>query len=168
MSAFDGLRQSWRESTAPLRQRWLLLAPREQNALRILAVFAALLILVYGLWLPSRQAAAKYRQQYEKHRELLVLMQNNSQQLRHAGSTGGGGGSILGAVSGTAVASGLTLSRIEPEGDGQVRVWLERADFNRIAGWLASLAAQGITLKEAQAEKQGDNNGVSARLMLSR
>lgn len=167
MSAFDNIRQSWRESTAPLRQRWLMLAPREQGALRILAIFTALLIVVYGLWLPSRHAAERYRLQYEKHRELLVLMQSSSNQIRSS-STSASGGSVLGVVSGAAAAGGLTLSRIEPEGDSQVRVWLEKADFNRIAAWLSALSAQGVTLKEVQAEKQTDNNGVSARLMLSR
>ncbi len=167
MSAFDTIRQSWRESTAPLRQRWLMLAPREQSALRILAIFAVVLIAVYGLWLPSRHAAENYRLQYEKNRELLVLMQNSSNQIRSSAASTNGG-SVLGIVSGAAAAGGLNLSRIEPEGDSQVRVWLEKADFNRIAAWLTALAAQGVTLKEVQAEKQADNNGVSARLMLSR
>jgi general secretion pathway protein M len=156
--------QSWKELTAPLRQRWLMLAPREQNALRILAVFFTIVFVVYGVWMPLHKASQKYQQQYDKNRALLQQMQGITPRSQGAASASG---SILGVVSGSAAAQGLVLTRIEPEGDGQVRVWMDKSDFNRISGWLAQLAKQGINLKEVQAEKQADG-GVSARLVLSR
>lgn len=168
MNAFLlSLQESWQESTAPFRQRWLMLAPREQHVLKILGIFSAVFLLVYGLWLPSRHAAQNARAQYESNRELLQRMQSSAGQL---GSSNGvmTGGSVLGGVSAAANNEGLTLSRIEPEGEGQVRVWVERADFNKVAAWLAKLSSQGIKLQEAQAEKQSDGKGVSARFVLSR
>lgn len=167
MSAvLENLRQSSREALAPLRQRWLLLAPREQQALRLLGIFAALLILVYGLWLPSRHAADNARSRYESNRDLLLLMQANNGHLQAGGSVATG--SVLALASDTASGSNLSLSRIEPEGDDQVRVWVEKADFNAVASWLARLASQGVSLREAQVERQSDGNGVSARFVLSR
>lgn len=165
MSAFNGIRQSLQESLAPLRARWLMLAPREQNALRILAVFALILFLVYGLWLPLHRGAEKFQRQFEKNRELIALMQT---QTGSASTVATGSGSILGMVSNSATGNSLTLSRIEPEGDNKVRVWLERADFNRVAAWLAGLNNQGILLKEAHVEKQSDGSGVTARFLLTR
>jgi general secretion pathway protein M len=161
------LQESWQESTAPLRQRWLLLASREQQALKILGIFSVLLFLVYGLWLPSRHVAEAARAQYENNRELLYWMQTNASQLGQS-TMNAGTGSILGTVSNTANTRGLTLSRIEPEGEGQVRVWVERADFNAISTWLTALSVEGIKVREAQADKQNDGNGVSARFVLSR
>jgi len=167
MNAFlVSLQQSWQESVAPLRQRWLLLAPREQQALKILGIFAVALILVYGIWLPSRHAAQNARAQYANNLELLQLIQSSTGQLgaSHSAATG----SVLGVVSTAASVQGLTLSRIEPEGEDLTRVWIERADFNTVAAWLATLSAQGIKLQEALAEKQSDGKGVSARFVLSR
>lgn len=163
---FMSLQKSWQESMAPLHQRWLLLAPREQQALKVLGIFAAVLILVYGIWLPSRHGAQNARAQYANNLELLQLIQASSGQFgpSHAVTTS----SVLGVASNAAVAQGLTLSRIEPEGEDLTRVWIESADFNTIATWLATLSAQGIKLKEFQAEKQSDGKGVSARLVLSR
>lgn len=159
------LQQSWQESTAPLRQRWLLLAPREQRLLRVLAIFFGILVLIYLVWLPSRTAAQNAQRQYESNRELLMQLQQNARPS----STGVmASGSLLGNVSSAAMASSLTLSRIEPEGDDQVRVWVEKADFNAVAGWLAKLSAQGLRLQEAQVEKQAEGAGVSARLVLTR
>jgi general secretion pathway protein M len=159
------LRQSWQEAVAPLRQRWLLLPPRDQQFLRVLGIVLAIVFLVYGLWLPSRTAAQKAEQQYEQSRELLALVQSN---IGHADkNTAAAGGSLLALASDAASNGGLTLNRIEPEGDAQVRVWVERADFNAVAAWLAQLSAQGVSLQEAQVEKQGDA-GVSGRFVLTR
>lgn len=159
-----GLRQGWREAIAPLHQRWVMLQPREQRALTVMGVFAAVLLLVYGLWLPSRTLAQKAQQRFETQRALLL-------QLQGAGGASPGmptaGGSVLRVASDSAAAGGLVLSRIEPEGEGGVRVWLEKADFNAVARWLAALSAQGIHLEEAQVEKQSDGS-VSARFALAR
>lgn len=159
--------QSWQEAIAPLRQRWLMLAPRDQQFLRVLAVVIALVILVYGIWLPSHRAAQKAELQYEKNRELLALIQAGKGQGTSA-SPEAAGSSLLVLASDAAAANALVFSRIEPEGDAQVRVWVERADFNAVAAWLARLSSQGVKLQEAQAEKQGDGRGVSARFVLTR
>lgn len=165
--AMNSLRQSWQEAVAPLRQRWLMLTPRDQQFLRVLGIVIVLVILVYGIWLPSHRAAQKAELQYEQNRELLALI--HASQGQAAGSAAQAvGGSLLVLASDAAAANALVFSRIEPEGDAQVRVWVERADFNAVAAWLAKLSAQGVKLQEAQAEKQGDGRGVSARFVLTR
>jgi len=164
MKAFLGnLQQSWQDSIAPLRQRWRALEPREQRALGIGGAAVLLLFLVYGLWLPSQRAALKAERQFDSNRALLLELQARTP----AGSAPGAGGSLLGTASGTAGRAGLTLGRIEPEGDNRVRVWIEKADFNKVAAWLATLAAQGVRLDEAQIERLAAG-GVSARFTLSR
>ncbi|MDQ8038158.1 MAG: type II secretion system protein M [Pedobacter sp.] len=166
MSEFvASLRQSWQEAVAPLRQRWLMLAPRDQQFLRVLGIFVGILVLVYGIWLPSHRAAQKAQAQYEQNRELLAQLHSSSPQ---ANTTPAAGGSLLVLASDAAASSALSFSRIEPEGDAQVRVWVDRADFNAVAAWLARLSAQGVKLQEGQAEKQGEGQGVSARFVLTR
>lgn len=162
--ALESLRQSWQEALAPLQQRWAQLQPREQRVLTIAGVLLVLLLLVYGLWLPSRLAAQKAESSYAGNRALLLQLQ---QQGPAPGSNTGSGGSLLRTASDAAARINLGLTRIEPEGDGRVRVWMEKADFNTVAAWLASLSAQGVKIDEAQVEKQSDG-GVSARFALSR
>lgn len=160
------LRQSWLEAIAPLRQRWLMLTPRDQQFLRVLGVVTFLVILVYGIWLPSQRAAQKAELQYEQNRELVAMLQAANGQTASAGQMASG--SLLVLASDAAAANALVFSRIEPEGEAQVRVWVERADFNAVAAWLARLSTQGVKLQEAQAERQGDGRGVSARFVLTR
>ncbi|MGH8492092.1 MAG: type II secretion system protein GspM [Moraxellaceae bacterium] len=160
------LRQSWQEMLAPLRQRWLVLSPRDQKVLRVLGVVIAIVVLVYGIWMPSHRAAQKAQIQYEQNRELLTLIGGSRAQAGRNAPVADG--SLLVLASNAAASSALAFSRIEPEGDALVRVWVERADFNAVAAWLARLSAQGVSLQEAQAEKQGDGQGVSARFVLTR
>lgn len=161
MSALASLRQSWQEATAPLVQRWALLQEREQRALAVLGAFALAFVL-WGLWLGSHRAAQKAEMQLASSRALLRELQQSAPVAATAG-----GGSVLRVASDAAAAGNLALSRIEPEGEGRARVWLEKADFNAVAAWLATLSAQGIRLEEAQVEKLADG-GVSARLALAR
>lgn len=161
MSALASLRKSWREATAPLQQRWSLLQEREQRALGILIV-ALLAFALWGLWLASHRAAQKAELQFASSRALLHELQQAT-----PAAAAMGGGSVLRAASDAAAAGGLALGRIEPQGDGGVRVWLEKADFNAVARWLAALSAQGIRLEQAQVEKQAEG-GVSAQFTLVR
>jgi general secretion pathway protein M len=163
MSAMASLKQSWAEAMAPLRQRWALLEEREQRALLILGI-ALFLFLLWGFWMASHRAALKAEQQLTQARAVLRELQ---QAAPAAGNLAVAGGSVLRAASDAAAAGGLALNRIEPEGETRVRVWLEKADFNAVATWLAALSRQGIRVEEAQVEKLADG-GVSARLALAR
>lgn len=159
------LDNQWQESTAPLRKRWVQLAPPERLSVTVLGVCVLLTILVFGIWMPSHRAAEKARMAHDSNRELLLWMKANADRARSVPSASGE--SVLGAVNGAAGTVGLALSRIEPEGDQAVRVWVERGDFNTVAKWLAQLSASGIVATEAQVEKQA-TGGVSGRFTLSR
>jgi general secretion pathway protein M len=157
------LQQSWQETMTPLRLRWLALEPREQRVVGLGGAMVLLLVLVYGLWLPSHRAAENAEKQYQRNRSLLLELQARAP----AGNGTSATGSLLGTASATAGSAGLTLGRIEPEGDNRVRVWLDKADFNRVAAWLATLSQQGVRLEEAQVERLAEG-GVSARFALTR
>lgn len=160
-------KQQWQEALAPLTQRWQQLQAREQMALRLLALIALLLFLLYGVFLPSQKAATTARLRYEDSRNLLLQMQARAASLKGR-ATANSSASLLSLCSDQASQQKLVLTRIEPEGDQQVRVWLEKADFNTVAAWLSTLAGQGIALQEAQIERQADGAGVTARLVLGR
>ena len=159
------LNSQWQETITPLRKRWMQLAPREQYSLLVLAAFVAVLFLVFVVWMPSHKAAERARAQYENNRQLLAWMQANASQAR--ATPGISSGSVLGDVNNMAGSAGLALSRVEPEGDSAVRVWIENADFNIIAGWLNQMSAQGISAGEIQIERLAAG-GVSGRFTLSR
>ncbi|MDP2228679.1 MAG: type II secretion system protein M [Moraxellaceae bacterium] len=165
MSAFfQSLQQEFSRSLAPWQARWRQLAPRDQLALQILGAVLGLLLLFFGLWQPSHKAALRAQAEYENNRQLQLWIQDSARHVQKRPVLAGG--SVLGAANSLAGSSGLTLSRVEPQGESAVRIWIERADFNAMAGWLAQLAAQGVKIEEAQVERRQDG-GVSGRFSLS-
>lgn len=159
------LGNQWQEASAPLRRRWLQLAPREQSALLVLGTFVLIVVMVFGIWMPSHKAALKAKAEHNNHRQLLAWMQANAGRARAVPAASGE--SVLGTVNAVAGSTGLLVSRVEPEGEQAVRVWVERGDFNVVASWLGQLATRGIVATELQVEKQ-DSGGVSGRFTLSR
>lgn len=159
------LNSQWQEVIAPFRKRWMQLVPREQYSLLVLAGFVVVLFLVFVVWMPSHKAAEKARTQYENNRQLLLWMHVTASQARATPTVSGG--SVLGDVNSMAGSAGLNLSRVEPEGDRSVRVWVEKADFNVIAAWLNQMSARGISAGEIQVERLAAG-GVSGRFTLSR
>lgn len=159
------LDNQWQEATMPLRKRWVQFDARERMALLVLGGFMLVVVLVFAIWLPSHTAAEKARAAHESNRQLLTWMKANADRARSVPAASGE--SVLGVVNGSAGSTGLVLSRVEPEGEQAVRVWVERGDFNTMATWLGQLAARGIVATEMQVEKQA-TGGVSGRFTLSR
>lgn len=80
------------------------------------------------------------------------------------------GRSLLGLVDETARAGGLAeaLQRIEPAGDGQVRVWFGEADFAAVMSWLERLAAaHPVTVEQLNAERAAQAGRVNVRITLA-
>ena len=83
--------------------------------------------------------------------------------LNGAGSNNGM--SVLDTVSASAGGSGINMQRFEPDGDS-VRVWLEGADFAKVASWLNNLTQQGVKAQEVHFEQ--DSKGLNVRLVFGR
>jgi general secretion pathway protein M len=157
--------KAWLESLAP-RERMMVIA----------AAALVVLLLAYSLvWAPLRGSYVELRDSVAAQRETAVWMQESAQllaQLRQSGarSTGLGGQSLLSLADSTARAGGLAgaLRRVEPEGQGSVRVWLEGASFDQLIQWLNSLSDRyGVNADTVSLERVEDAAGrVNARLTL--
>ena len=137
------------------------LSARDRLAVIALAVFV--LVSLFGVGaLKLHRAADKAQQQAQQERELAALLQANVAVL----SVGGGSSqNVLEAVSATAGGVGINMQRVEPDGE-QVRIWLDSAEFAKVAHWLNALSQQGVKAQEAHFE-QG-SKGLSVRLVFGK
>lgn len=157
-----------RVAMEPLRERWEGYSAQEQLILSVLGVVTLLVVLIFGIWLPSHKAAEQARQQYQNNQALLGWIQANAGRVHaNAGPGADSSGSVLTVVNNSAAASGLALRRFEPDGE-KVRIWLEGVNFNTVASWLNQLSQQGVNAIDAEVERQADTGLVSVRLTLSR
>lgn len=135
---------------------WKRLSPHDRRALS-LAGLALLAFLFYSFIfeplegqrarLESRLNAAGATHQWllDAAQEVEALSKGSTAQARPGGER-----SLLATVDQTARQARLSaaLKRVEPQANGDVRVWLENAVVDDVFGWLSGLAGQGIEVSQ--------------------
>jgi general secretion pathway protein M len=79
------------------------------------------------------------------------------------------GRSLLSVTDDSARSAGLgaALKRVEPDGSTGVRVWLEDASFDSVAGWLSVMDTHyGVDVDSATLERAATTGRINARLSL--
>lgn len=148
------------------RQRWLFSVAG--------AILLVLMVFVW-VWEPlveSRQAEKDRIAQQQALLDWLTALTPVASELRRgsARATDLGGRSLLGLADETARAAGLAgaLTRIEPAGEGQVRVWLDGAEFVSTMGWLQGLSVEyPIEVSQLSIDRGQRSGQVNVRVTLS-
>lgn len=161
---------------APWRTRFEALEPREQKLVSAAGVVIALAILYGGIWQPFAKARARHESELEAAHAIansLVLAQAEviSRGARGGGAVIGSGVSLLSAVDQASKSGTLSKppSRLQPDGENQVRVWLEDTQFDTLMRWMYELQNNyGLKIDVADIERQPTPGLVNARLSLTR
>jgi len=158
-----------------LREWFLALLPRERMIVLAGAAVVAVMVLFLGIWKPLVKAHSGREQSLADSRALAQRLEAVAVDAQRAHAAGTGainrGGSLISVVdqaskSGTL---GKAPSRLQPEGDNEVRLWLDAISFDALVRWLAELETRyGVQVLSADIEKQGTPGVVNARLSLVR
>ena len=151
-----------------LGQRWRSLEARERLALGLLALFLLLVLLYLLLWQPAQQGVAAARTAYEQQRALHAYLQAQAPLARNLASTPQASldpARLQGVVTASAAEQGLTVERLDSQGDGSLEVSLQAAPFAQLLRWFVVLERQGVRIAEAGLDRSEDNR-VAARLTL--
>ncbi|MCC1498102.1 type II secretion system protein GspM [Alcanivorax sp. 1008] len=158
---------------APARLWFSQREPREQLALRVLAVALALVLLVALVWQPLVASHDDARDLYAKNSRLHAWIEDNSEVVRRA-SQGGNrapapGGDWIAQLSRSAAAAGVDLRGFNPEGDQSVRIQIEAQPFADVVNWLQQLeTGQGIRVATAEFSSTSSSGLVNLRATLKR
>ncbi len=158
------------------KERWQQMAPRERLLVGIAAGVVALMLGFLLIWQPLFGSTARLREEVAGQRELLQWLhavEPEVQRLRGERSVPGTarGGSLMSLVDQTSNASGLKsfVTRIQPEGDKEVRVWLEQAPYDEVMRWLITLELDaGVRIVEFNVSRGPSPGLVAARINLQR
>ncbi|MFU8831332.1 MAG: type II secretion system protein GspM [Wenzhouxiangella sp.] len=154
---------------------WNNLNLRQQRLLLVAALIVVVLALYVWAWEPMAETRVTQREQVAQQQALLdwlTALTPVATQMRRetAPNADLGGRSLLGLADETARAAGLagSLSRIEPDGNAQVRVWLEDANFVATMGWLQQLSIQHpIEVSQLSVDRARQAGQVNVRVTLS-
>lgn len=148
---------------------------RERYMVIAAAVIVGLFLLYVAIWLPAHARVERMEKSVQEQRQLLQWMKTASAEavkLRTAHNISGApktGSSLLALVDQTAKSRklGPALKRIEPKGEGSVRVQLENAVFDDMITWLDSLQrSYGVTVDTVTLDKQDAPGKVTVNLIL--
>lgn len=164
------------ELISPLRSTFMAREPRE----RWLIITAVLFLLVFGWYngiqKPLQQEQQRYQNLNAKDAETLLWMRGAAAQIKAQGGSStstSSGGSLLSLADSSLRRSGLgdALQRIQPDDENNVKIWLDKAQFDSILPWLAQMENQGLVISVAgftPANGNEKNGLVNARITLSR
>jgi general secretion pathway protein M len=158
-----------------LKQWFFGLAPRERALVAAAAATVVVALLFLLVWEPLHDGVKRLRTEVAVTQALVAeLAQARSLVLSGRGGIGviqGQGRSLLAIVDQTGKENGLggAITRMQPEGDNTVRIWLEQADFVAVLRWLALLEnSYGVAVVEAAIDREAQPGLVRARLGLVR
>ena len=159
--------------------RYDQLPTRDRQALIVLGVALALVILYFAIWRPIAEFHDKAEANRENAGELLAWMQTNRASIQGLGRSGNrgtaagvdkpeDGRALMALVTRSAGEAGLSLQRFEPSGEDAIRVWMEGAPFADVAAWLERLDTQhGIIIDQAAMDRGNEPGKISVRLTLA-
>lgn len=157
-----------------LRARWAALADRERRVVALGAAALALTLAYLLVWEPVVGARAAREAQLAEQRAIAVLLETlavEAQRGRGGAVTLGASQSLLAVVDQSRKTSGITKppSRLQPEGDTAVRIWLDDVPFDALLRWLNDLQTRyGVRVDTADIERESGAGLVNARLTLMR
>ena len=150
-----------------MRAWWDSLQARERRTLLLGAVALAAMLVFFLVWRPLHQRVDSLQARVAEQRDTLGWMRDAAAEvLAYRGrspaasrASGLGGEALYSLADRTAREAGLAgaLQRVEPAGEGRVRVTLEQAAFDDLLGWLQrlerdfSIAADPVSLRRVDA-----------------
>lgn len=158
---------------AQLQARFDTLATRERLLVVVGGLVVVLSLLYLLAWEPLVQAHEARARDLESARALANRIESVSAELtsQGAGSAVNRSLSLLAAVDQTSrsPALGKAPTRIQPEGDREVKIWLDNVPFDNLLRWLVELETRyGIAASSAEIERGAMAGTVNARLTLVR
>jgi general secretion pathway protein M len=155
------------------RAWWTSLAERERRVLGAGGIVLSLVILYLAAWEPLAAARQQRHDDLQAARALATRLEQLAAVAPRGapGPAAGAGQSLLAIIDQSRKASAIDKppSRLQPEGDDTVRLWLEDVPFDALVRWLGDLHARyGVRVDSADIERESGPGLVSARLTLVR
>lgn len=152
----------------PLAQRWQAMSARDRLALALLCGFLLLVLLYLLAWQPVSRNLEQARHFLQQQRALHAYLQEQAPQVRALQGRPQSRiepAALQGVVTGSAAGQGLSVERLDSQGNGALQINLLPSEFGSLLRWLIELQEQGVRVEEAALERAGQGR-VTARLLL--
>ena len=143
------------------------LSDKDQLALKMLAIFFALIFMFYGLLAPAMSYSNKAQGRYAQAAEDLGWMKANTPSNLSIAPKRSLDESLVGLASSTAKKYYVTFSRYESQDENTLKLNFERVLFKNLVLWLEHLEKnKGVSIATIRAEQLESKGYVSAVIVL--
>ncbi|NVK55861.1 MAG: type II secretion system protein M [Alteromonadaceae bacterium] len=152
-----------------LKEKYAALTEREQRLVMLSAVVIAVGIFYWGLWAPLNQGITQQTQLLSSNKRLVTWVEEQSLRAMQLRRTQGNkqqvSGSLPQIVTSTSANFGLTISRMQPQGD-EIQVWIDEAPFNNLLSWLNNLEQRGIVIDQVDVAEANNPGMIKVRRLV--
>lgn len=163
-----------KELIGKLRAEWSARTERERQILMGGGIALLALVAWAGIWKPLTELHERRAADLDLARSIAIQLE----QLAAHGSSrpaskrqGNSNRSLLSIVDRSSKRSQIDKkpTRIQPEGDAEVRVWFDDVPFDQVLRWVFDLSTrEGVEVSEAVFDRQSGSGLVNVRLTLVR
>lgn len=168
------MRESLKERLQPLRQQWDQLGTRDQRMLMAGALVVVITAFYLAIWEPMIQARAEAERALSDARATAQAIERAAvivpRDIRRTSAAVDNDRSLLAIVDQAARTNilGKPPTRIQPDGDTSVRVWLDDVQLGNLLRWIDDVQNQrGLDVRSAEIERGGPGEA-TARLQIGR
>ncbi|MGH8505691.1 MAG: type II secretion system protein GspM [Stenotrophobium sp.] len=160
-----------------LREWFRSLAPRERIMVSVCAAVVAVTLLFVLVWDPLIRAHHQREQELASARAMSQRLEDMAAIVQRVHATDGGASaanrslSLLAAVDQSSKSGTLSkpLTRLQPDGDKSVKIWVDDVAFDGLMRWIVELDRKyGVTVDSADIERADTVGLVNAKLTLVR
>jgi general secretion pathway protein M len=151
-------------------QRWYQSLADREKLLLLAAAMIALILLLWGLvWQPLSNHNQQLRNSLQQKASQLAWMQQAAEQIKtlQQNARPVASGSLQQRLTRNASQLGIDLSRIQNSNDGQLKVWIDKTEFNRLLQLIDQLAQQGARVDQIHIQPLPQSGYSKARLTLA-
>ncbi len=157
---------TWRLTLARQYQYWQgkfhKLSERDQQALIFLGSFTLCLVLIYSVIIPAVDYRSNARESFIHAQQLLNWMKAQQPAvlaLKNAQGTNKGTpkeitDNPITLINTSAKNFNLSIKRLQPESNGNIRIWMEQVSFNNTIRWLDFIQQQGLKVDDISLDQQ--------------
>ncbi|GAB3096054.1 type II secretion system protein M [Aestuariicella hydrocarbonica] len=169
MADLQMTRFKWQAALQNQFSQWLgrfhKLSHRDQIALKLLGAFGGLLFLVYGILLPAFDYHQNSQYVFTEQQQLFSWMKAKQPAVEQLQQTPQSPGTTqkpsrkedenpISLINNSAKDFQLSIQRLQPEANGNQRIWMEKVSFKNTIEWLNHLQVNGLELVDVSLDQQ--------------
>ncbi len=159
-----------------MKEYWQQLAPREKQLLIFMSIVVLITLFYFAFWKPMKAGIEEGELHLKAQTRALIKIRQQAAEVRQLRSGGAGkqimiedSSSLLGLIERSAKQKKINgnLQKVQPEGQREVRVWMENVSFDQLISWLDLLSNRyAIEISEISLERGNSPGIVNGRVLL--